>query len=236
MLRRAAFLVAAGVSLPLVPIMAQSSEGWPAVAHWPMSNTFGTTMVDSSGNGNDGTAYDVVTSGGGYVFNGTSSKVIVLDSPSLNPGYRDFAYSAQVQTNRLPPRGESFEIIRKGTSIATGGEYKLELKLHSGKAKAYCAVKDAAGNIAGVRGTTNISDGKLHTLTCIKTMAGLTLLVDDLAPSSVSATLTGTISNSKPLVIGAKQSTLKSVAEDFYTGTMRSATIQVVDGPVAQAR
>src|SRR5690348_6241516 len=60
------------------------------VAQWDMADTFGDTMTDSSGNNNNGTTYNIVTSGTGYVFDGGTSKVIVPDSPTLNPGAADF--------------------------------------------------------------------------------------------------------------------------------------------------
>ena len=47
------------------------------VGQWNMDNDFGTVMVDSSGYGNNGTMYNIVTSGAGYVFNGASSKAVV---------------------------------------------------------------------------------------------------------------------------------------------------------------
>lgn len=212
------------LNLPLFP-----AEAGTIVAQWNMDNTFGTVMEDSSGNGNDGTTYDVVTSGSGYIFNGISSKVVVPDSPTLNPGTKSFSYSAQVQTDRRPAQGQTFEILRKGTSIRTGGEYKLELGLHSGKAKAYCEMKDSLGNVSAVRGSTDIADGKLHTITCTKTSTGLTLQVDNLKPRRTTAVLKGPIDNPKPFTVGVKQSLMTSTPEDFFYGTIRSATVTVGD-------
>src|SRR5689334_10440737 len=129
------------------------------VAQWNMDNDFGTIMTDSSGNGNDGTLYNVTTSGSGYMFDGTSSKVVVPNSASLTPGTQDFSYTVQLQTDRIPPQGTDYDVLRKGTSIKTGGEYKLEIVYNDGIGKAYCVVKDAEGHIATKRGTTNVADG-----------------------------------------------------------------------------
>jgi hypothetical protein len=93
--------------------------------------------------------------------------------------------------------------------------------------KAFCAVKDAAGNVASIRGVTNVTDNVLHTITCVKTSTGITLKVDDLAPRTRSASLTGSISNTKALTIGVKTPTLTGVDGDWYSGTVRSATISV---------
>lgn len=215
----------------MLGMMAASSVASPAmatvVAQWQMDNTFGTTMEDYSGNGNDGTTYNIVTSGGGYIFDGSTSKVVVPDSPSLNPGTHDFSYTVQIQTDRVPPVGTDYDLLRKGTSIKTGGEYKAEIVQNRGMGKAFCAVRDAAGNIASIRGVTNVADNVLHTITCVKTSTGITLKVDDLAPRTRNASLTGSISNKKALTIGVKTPTLTGDAGDWYSGTVRSATISV---------
>jgi hypothetical protein len=197
------------------------------VAQWQMDNTFGTTMEDYSGNGNNGTMYNVVTSGGGYIFDGTTSKVVVPNSASLNPGASNFTFTVQIQTDRVPPAGTDYDLLRKGTSIKSGGEYKVEIVENRGLGKAFCAVKDAAGNVASIRGTTNVADNNLHTITCTKTSTGLTIRVDALAPRTRSASLTGSINNSKALTIGVKTPTLTGVDADWYNGTFRSATISV---------
>jgi len=197
------------------------------VAQWQMDNTFGTTMEDYSGNGNNGTMYNVVTSGGGYIFDGATSKVVVPNSASLNPGTNNFSFTVQIQTDRVPPPGTDYDLLRKGTSIKTGGEYKAEIVENRGMGKAFCAVKDAAGNVASIRGVTNVADNNLHTITCTKTSTGLTIQVDSLAPRTRSASLTGSINTPKALTIGVKTPTITGVEGDWYSGTFRSATISV---------
>src|SRR5438094_9960378 len=106
-----------------VPAYAAST----IAAQWSMDDSSSTTMIDSSSNHNAGTLYSVVTAGAGYVFNGTSSKVVVPDSPSLNPGTRDFSFTVQVQTDRIPPSGTDYDLLRKGLSTTAGGDYKVEV-------------------------------------------------------------------------------------------------------------
>jgi hypothetical protein len=196
------------------------------VAQWNMDNTFGTTMEDTSGYGNNGTTYNIVTSGGGYIFNGTNSKAVVPHTDSLNPGDSDFSYSAQVQTDTLPPTNGDYDIIRKGAGSTVGGGFRMEIQNHHGLAEAYCSVSDNAGHTASIRGTTNVADNQLHTLTCQKTSTNLTLLVDDLPPRIKTATI-GAVTNTKALGIGVKSPTTKSSDGDWYAGTMRSASISI---------
>jgi hypothetical protein len=219
------------VALALTIAFPSAAEATTIVGQWNMDNTFGTTMEDSSGNGNDGTTYNIVTSGGGYIFDGGTSKVIVPDSPTLNPGTSDFSFSVQLQTDTIPPRGRDYDILRKGISTTRGGEYKLELINVNGSAKALCVVKDSAGHSKSIRGggPLNLADNVLRTITCKKTATSLSVQVTSRPLNSKSANL-GSISNNQPLTIGVKLPNSPENdlgAGDWYNGLMRSVTISV---------
>lgn len=197
------------------------------VAQWNMNETSGSTMLDSSGNGNNGTLYNVGLTGAGYTFDGTSSKVVVPNSASLVPQSNDFSYSVQFQTSRVPPAGTDYDLIRKGTSASTGGEFKLEIVYNRGVGKPKCVVLDSLGNSASERGNQTVTDGQPHTVTCTKTGNTLTQQVDSFAPTSGTGTLSGPITTIKPLTIGVKAPTATGIGADWYTGTMFSATVSV---------
>jgi hypothetical protein len=228
--RRAA--VVAGASVLVVPGLGTASAfaASTAAAVWLMDETSGTTMTDSSGNGNGGTAYNVKMTGAtGYKFNpAAQSKVVVPSSSTLNPGASTFSYSVKMQSSQAPASGTDYDILRKGISSTSGGEYKLEIVYTNGQGRAFCLVKDSRGVGASVKGTTNVTDGKVHTLTCTKTASGLTLKVDALTPrtKTVSGGL-GSISNTKALVIGAKTPTVTGTAGDWYNGALLEARIRV---------
>jgi hypothetical protein len=200
------------------------------VAQWNMDDgAFGDVMVDSSGNENNGTTYNITASDDGYAFDGGTSKVIVPDSPTLNPGAADFTYTVQVQFDVVPPTNRDYDLLRKGLSTEVGGDYKVEIVNRLGLAKAYCKVIDSDGHLAGIQGTANLADGQLHTITCKKSATGVTMIVDGGRARKKSATL-GSISNTAPVTIGVKsrnstENNLKS--GDWYNGIMRSATISV---------
>jgi hypothetical protein len=214
--------LATALALAAVPAWATTV----IAAQWNMDETFGTTMTDSSGNGNDGTTYNVGTSGSGYIFDGSTSMVVVPDSPTLNPGTSNFSYSVQIQTDRIPPSGTDYDVLRKGLADAIGGEYKIEIINNNGIGEAYCRIKDAAGHIGAIGGTTDVSDGALHTLTCSKLGNRVTLKVDGLALRKKYVSL-GSISNTADLMIGARTTTVTDVTNDWYSGTMRSAKVTV---------
>jgi Concanavalin A-like lectin/glucanases superfamily len=201
-----------------------------AAAVWLMDETSGTTMTDNSGNGNNGTTYHVTMTGTtGYKFDPASrSKVVVPTSTTLNPGASTFSYSVKMQTSHVPASGTDYDLMRKGISSTTGGEYKIEIVNANGQGRAFCFVKDSRGVGAGVKGTTNVTDGHVHTLTCTKTASGLTLKVDALTPRTrtVSGGL-GSISNTSALVIGAKTPTVTGTAGDWYNGALLEARISV---------
>jgi hypothetical protein len=176
------------------------------------------TAVDSSGNNNNGTNADVVGTGSGYVFNGKSSRVFVPNSPTLNPGTADFSFGVTFVSS-LPPAGGDFDMIRKGDGP---GEYKIEIVNSGGVAKALCLARDVNRKAAQISGTTNLADGRQHTITCTKTSTGVSLQVDSLKPRvrTVTGTL-GAMTNKNSLVIGTK----KVSGGDWFKGTMFEARV-----------
>ncbi|WP_151084735.1 LamG-like jellyroll fold domain-containing protein [Nocardioides cynanchi] len=189
---------------------------------WQLDETSGSTAFDSSGNGNDGTAFNVIMDGSGYQFDGSSSLVVVPTSPSLNPGTDAFSFSVTFQTSVPPGNGLDYDLMRKGLTTTTGGEYKVEILQANGKARALCVVKDSAKKALQIRGTTDLADGRVHTITCSRTSSGLTVVVDDLAPRTKTGS-TGTISNSAPLSIGAKSE--GGPGADWFNGEILQAGV-----------
>jgi len=199
----------------------------PAVAAgeravWHLDETSGRTAFDSSGNGNHGTAENVVMTGSGYRFDGHSSKVVVPSSASLNPGTADFSFSATFQSSVPPGAGLDYDLLRKGLTTTSGGEYKVEVLQANGKARALCVVKDSAKKALQIRGTTNLTDGNLHTITCTRTSTGLTLVVDSLAPRTKAGS-TGTIANTAALSLGAKAE--GGAGADWFDGVLLEASV-----------
>jgi hypothetical protein len=222
----------AGALAMAVPALGTPSAfaGSTAAASWLMGETSGTTMHDSSGNGNNGTTHNVkMTGASGYRFDPTArSKVVVPNSSTLNPGASTFSYSVKMQSSHVPASGTDYDLMRKGIGTTTGGEYKIEIVYANGQGRAFCIVKDSRGVAASVKGTTNVTDGKVHTLTCVKTASGLTLKVDALRPRTKTVTGgLGPISNTTALVIGAKSPTVTGTAGDWYNGALLSARISV---------
>ena len=191
-------------------------------AVWHLDETSGTTAFDSSGNGNDGTAENVVMTGSGYVFNGSTSRVVVPTSDSLNPGTAPFSFSVTFRSSVSPGPGLDYDLLRKGLTTTSGGEYKVEVLQANGKARALCVIKDSAKKALQIRGTTDLTDGNVHTITCSRSSSGLTLVVDNLAPKTKAGS-TGSISNTAPLAMGAKFE--GGPQGDWFNGVLLDASV-----------
>jgi Concanavalin A-like lectin/glucanases superfamily len=153
---------------------------------------------------------------------------MALPTTSLNPGSSTFSYSVKMQSAHVPASGTDYDLLRKGVNGTAGGEYKLEIVYVNGQGRAFCLVKDAGGVIASIKGTTNVTDGKAHTLDCTKTASGVTLQVDALHPRTRTVTAgLGPISNTSPLMVGAKTPIVTGPAGDWFSGVMLEARISV---------
>jgi hypothetical protein len=227
---RSAFVLVGVVAA--VTLSAPSAQAAPSYrAHWTLDEIGSSTAFDSSGNGNDGTNHDVDGDGSGYSFNGTSSRVVVPNSPSLNSGSGDFSWGVTISMTRPPmPLGETYDILRKGLAGAKGGDYKLEIMNSSGKAKARCVFNSVLPN--GKRANVaqldanSLADGNVHTITCTKTASAITVQVD--ARASKTKTISGglgTVSNTYDLALGAKAENTAKSGFDWFEGVLYDAWV-----------
>lgn len=165
---------------------------------------------DSSGHGNHGIKQGQpevgVTGkeGTSYSFDAPGSWVQVPSSETLNPGPRDFVFSAWVNFDVSPRVRETFDIIRKGLAFTPGGEYKLEI-LSDGRVK--CSAKDVEERTARVVAPDAdvAEDGEWHRVGCARTGSSWSVLVDGTV--TTKETDLGTIDNDLPLAIGSKYGT-----------------------------
>src|SRR5215218_11066 len=218
-------LVAASVSLvaPLF-LLAGTARAATPVAVWNMENPG--AMTDSSGNGNDGTTSAITrvsdgVSGSAYRF-GASSYVTVPDSDILDPGTADISVTAHVRFAKGPDAATGdYDLIRKGISSTTGGEWKMEIFPGGAyTSPAFCLFKDAAGKTASIRGTKNLAGGAWHTITCAKTATKISVTVDGVTGTSTVSL--GSISNNQAVSVGRKLG-----GGDQYVGDMDEVRVEI---------
>jgi hypothetical protein len=164
-----------------VALILMASPAWAVLlkaAHWRMNETSG-PMTDSSGNDNDGTPTDVVQTGSTYVFDGSTSHVVVPDHASLDPQAKDITLTASVKVKGEASDDDSYDVVRKGLVTTAGGDYKMEIQRTTNRTvgKLHCLFKGSGGRVSKVA-PPDIVDGRWHTLQCIKTSASVVARVD----------------------------------------------------------
>jgi Carbohydrate binding domain len=213
---------AAGTPPPPVP-----SPG--VVGHWAFDEPGPTPpqALDSSGNGNHGTNDNIQADGQAYTFNGTDSRVIVPDSDTLDPSAANFSFGVTLQLSRPPAIGETYDVLRKGVTTTTGGDYKLEIRYSNGKALARCVVKDAQKVAAIIAGGPNLADDVQHAVTCRRSGSSVSLIVDGATRATKTVAALGSVSNAAALAIGAKAEGTASTGSDWFLGQIYDAWVRI---------
>ena len=229
LVRSGLVVVGAAAAVALSAPHANAAQSYRA--HWTLDEIGGNTAVDSSGNGNDGTSFNVDGDGDGYTFNGSSSRVVVPNSPTLNSGSGDFSWGVTISMTEPPmPKGETYDILRKGLAGSKGGDYKLEIMNSSGKAKARCVFNSVLPNgkraNAAQLDATSLADGRQHVITCTKTSNAVTVQVDSHAAKTkqISGGL-GAVSNTLDLALGAKAEKSAKSGFDWFEGELFDAWV-----------
>lgn len=219
-------VLASGVVL-LGVVATPSSGAEGDRAYWALDEA-GTPQVAFDANGNnDGTNFNIQGTGESYLFNGVNSRVVVPHDPSLNPGAENFSYGATISMDQGPPLRDTDDIIRKGITTSSGGEFKLEIKGTKYGARARCVVKDAVKVVAAIQGTVEIADGAPHSINCSKTPTGLTIVVDSATPRTRSVSNLGSVANENRLGLGAKAEQVAQTGWDWFDGTMAEAWLRI---------
>jgi hypothetical protein len=226
-----------GIAISVVATALSAVAGAPAyassvVALWHMDEGVGSTMVDSSGDGLNGTLLNVALgqagSGSGlgdfsYGFSRTPAVITVPTSVLLNPGTADFAFTMDLRMTpaQRPSPGGDYDMLRKGLAGTRGGDYKMEV-LDNGFL--FCRFRGSAGAVTFRHGP-NLADNVWHTVSCTRNANGLVLTVDGHSWSKAGAS--GAISNTSPMLIGAQN----DAGVDQYEGLMDE--VSVASGPGA---
>jgi hypothetical protein len=160
----------------------------------------GHTMRDASPSdpSNDGTTTDVRVVNGwdgrGYKFNSTTSRVVVPDQASLDPGAQPIQITTHAKFRFLPVSGV-YLLLGKG-----GGKTSYYKMLINTKGKAACAFKGSLRG-ASVQDATVLAGHQRHTIVCAKRTRSISITVDGVTTSALVRV--GAISNGRRLFLGA---------------------------------
>jgi hypothetical protein len=202
-------------------LVLASTFGWETPARaatfgasWQFNETSG-LAIDSTGNGNSGTLHGGIRrTGTGYDFDGSTGYVSVPDSSSLDPGSADIALTVRFNVDPVPS-GYDYDLIRKGLSTTSGGDYKAEVV--SG-GRGLCHFRGSK-NSATITGGSGLESGT-HTLKCVKTSSSVQLVVDGSVKATKAITV-GSISNGSGVPLGAKP------GDDFTNGFIDFITVTI---------
>ena len=209
----------------LVLLLVASPTAWAALvkaADWEMNERSG-PMIDSSGNGNNGTPTNVVRTGSTYHFNGSTSRVVVPDDNSLDPADRGITLRASVRVAGKRLDDDSYDVVRKGLVTTPGGDYKMEIYRTSNPAVGtlHCLFEGPRGVVSKLA-RPDIVDGRWHKLACTKKGNSVVAWVD--GRSYAKRGSAGSISNSKEVLIGAK---MTNPLDDVFHGSMKRVSIDI---------
>jgi hypothetical protein len=182
---------------------------------------------DATTHDNDGTNYNIVGKGGGYIFNGSSSRVIVPDNVSLDPVSADFSFGVTFSMSQAPQTGETYDVLRKGITTTAGGDYKLEVAESGGAAVARCILKDNQKVAAIAKAGAVDLVGGTHTVECRRVGSTVSIVIDGATRATKTVAALGTISNAADLAVGAKAEGTAPTGFDWFLGTVYEAWVTI---------
>ncbi len=160
-----------------------------------------------------------------YVFNGSTSRVVVADNNSLDPGANDITLTASVKVKGEALDDDSYDVVRKGLVTTEGGDYKMEIKRMKADptvGKLHCLFKGSGGRV-NKAARPDIVDGNWHTLECVKTSESVVARVDG-GRSYTKAGSAGSIASSTNVMVGAKRA---NPFDDVFDGSMDFVSIDI---------
>jgi hypothetical protein len=212
---------------------AQAAIDQP-VAIWQMNEAAGSqTMVDSSGNGINGTIGNDVLAGTALSGGGTGYRfpfvapnqppanperlVQVAHRSALNPGTGGYAVEFRMRTTR-----NFGNVIQKGQAGAPGGYWKFQQP----NGKISCLFRGSVGSSTASSGTVRVNDGLWHVVRCERTSSSVTMLVDGVVTGR-NRNSTGTIANTRPITIAGKLNCDQvEITCDYFVGDLDYVKIE----------
>jgi hypothetical protein len=233
-MRRRTLIAAAALAAAIAPAAPARAAIDRPVAVWQMNEPAGAqTMVDSGGNGINGTIGDDVLAGTALSGGGTGYRfpfvapnqpparpehlVRVAHRSALNPGTRAYAVEVRMRTT------QSFgNVIQKGQAGTAGGYFKLQQP----NGKISCLFRGSAGSSTASSGSVRVNDGAWHTVRCERTSSSVVMTVDGVVTGR-NTNPTGSIANNKPLVIGGKLNCDQvNTSCDYFVGDIDYVKLQ----------
>jgi hypothetical protein len=197
------------------------------VARWDMNEGTGATvMLDSSGNGINGTIGTAILTN--QVFDGATGYrwtflppnqppanpqrlVQVADDNRLDPGTGEFSVTIRMRTDK-----DFGNIVQKGQAGAKGGYWKFE----NPHGNVHCLFRDLNKVGISVGAGRALNDNQWHVIRCDRTSTGVFMTVDGVPAGHRNGTV-GSISNPNPVTIAGKLNCDQiKITCDYFTGSI----------------
>lgn len=188
-----------------LPAILQTRRLLRPAGHWRFDDAAGTTVKDSSGNGNIGTASAGVTwvtgnKGGAATF--ATAYVQIANNPRVNV-LGDFTVAAWVKSTQAPVASEYPMLVSK---VGGAPDVGFQMVLHSSTSAPWYASIWTNGTEAAVNATSDAADGAWHHLLAVR--AGTTLRVyHDGVQQGTSTVSAVSLLNPAALFLGALNTT-----------------------------
>jgi hypothetical protein len=119
----------------------------------------------------------------------------------LNPGIRRMQYGASVLMTHTD-LADGANVVQKGYSVGGVSQFKLQVDHRQGHPS--CVITGNRSRIYRAEPRLDVADGTWHDLTCIRSSARLTTVVDGVARAWVALPVGLSIANAEPLRVGGK--------------------------------
>ncbi|MEP7166773.1 MAG: LamG-like jellyroll fold domain-containing protein [Candidatus Woesebacteria bacterium] len=180
------------------------------VAYWKMDEKTGTTIVDSSGNGNTSSAFTGNTTwtsgkvGAALLFDGTDDVARIVESTGTDIGGTSDSYTLEAWFRTNTTYGATAAIVEKNTNAAGSGTYPYSLNM--GIAGNVCfSLGDVGHQIATCSsGSIPLNDDRWHYAVGIRdvTTDTIYLYIDGILKTSGPDSTTATMVNNDDISIG----------------------------------
>lgn len=176
-------------------------------AYWHMNEGTGTSIGDTSGNGNTSSAFGGDTTwaagkfGSGLTFDGTDDVVRIPETSSTDIGATTDSFTVSAWFTNASSLPNDGILVGKWAGVASG--YPIDIRMDSGG-----WLKMSIGDGTNSPGITTFpslyNDGQWHIVTAVRDVAAdtISLYVDGIKKASATDTTTATVANNDDISIG----------------------------------
>jgi hypothetical protein len=172
------------------------------VGNWTFTEMSGTSLIDHSGNGNDGqidgATWQNVSGMRTLSFDGVSNYVSIPHNSIFEFGTSNFTLEVQFKTD-VVPTGSWSQIFSKHNT-ANWHDKDIELYVEGGTGLPVFRLSDGTGYFETAKGLTVVADGLFHTVRGIRENGQLKIYVDGDLEATISASINP--DNTNPINIG----------------------------------